>query len=398
MQYFYVEYVFSHRMFEQAKRNSVGIVFMECKEKFLLSSPHSAVGQISIHPRLPSNGLALLPPLSLNDDMRDFGTKDADDTASPKVSPHSLARTRYLGIHSSVASARGASFDDNGNSSAGVSKLIDDQFSSVSPFTNNNVKSSSSSEEGVAVSDSATFTGRVSRNAGVTDKENKNNIKKEWQNIYKLACDFLLKSGSGSAGSLGSRSISSAAAGSGSRQQLEEGDVMTLLMNAAVLPAYINSPGECFAETVRSALGELLLLCSSSQAWSLEVRDALYNAIHPPLPLSKFKSLEVEGVALKLVCKESLACYRWILKECDEITKAVEHLVRNQVSESEPLRKMTLREARIMLQRDKSLPRAPALHKNAAALENIVSASEQLMSDMNDVLIRAEICSIRKNR
>jgi hypothetical protein len=261
----------------------------------------------------------------------------------------------------------------------------------------------------------------------LSDKDSKNNIRKEWQNIYKQATEYLSKTGS--ATGAGSRSMSNSnnnnnvgsGSGGGAKQQLEEADIMSLLQTAAPLPAYINAPGECFAETVRSALGELMLLCCAAQAWALDVRDSLYDPIYPPVPLSKLKSLETEGVALKVVHKDFLSNYRSVLREYDDISKATDALVRKSISTTTATTSistssggsggsssssssgsdtdsMTLTQAHELLQRERNLPRAQALHSNSASLNNILQTAERLTSDVSDVLLRAEICTVRKHR
>ena len=48
---------------------------------------------------------------------------------------------------------------------------------------------------------------------------------------------------------------------------------MAILEEAAGLPSIVNAPGECFAETMRAVLGELLVAVADARAWDAEVSD-----------------------------------------------------------------------------------------------------------------------------
>jgi hypothetical protein len=88
------------------------------------------------------------------------------------------------------------------------------------------------------------------RNIVSTDKKT---LKKEWQFIYSQTCTLLGRSGVKSAANI-------TASLSAKSQQGSLVEAMKLLTTAALVPVYVNAPGEAFAETYRSALGELLLV------------------------------------------------------------------------------------------------------------------------------------------
>ena len=430
-----IEYAIYNRTFEQVKRHSVGMVFSECKERFLLNSPQSALGMIRIRNK-QKNMLSYshddsaskfdYSMLTVNVDDNDYhdyhGTTGIGiDAISPKISPHSVARSRYLGNPSAVVLARHSSFDSQMSVSSTLPLTAVDVDGDAAAFDEviNILKKddpvpgtagADDAEDGITAAAlhpfSTSGSGRVSRTAGGNnDKDSKTNIKKEWQNIYKQASEYLLKSGSsGGASGPGSRGHNNATgtasnsnniSGNNSKQQLEEADVMSLLVTAASLPTYINAPGECFAETVRAAVGELMLQCAASQSWALDVRDSLYDAVYPPVTLTRLRALETEGLALKIVHKELLSNYRFSLKEHDDINKAIDQL-KSSLSHTDPnsevisdqevnsIKSMTLTEARELLQRARSLPRAAALHSKHPFLETIVTSAEQLTADVND--------------
>ena len=422
------------------KRHSIGIVFSECKDRFLLNSPQSALGMIRIRNK-PKNMLSYshdenpskfdYSMLTVHIDDNDYPGNNGIGSVSPKISPHSVARSRYLGNPSAVTLARHSSFDsqmslssthpltvDIDGDAAAFDEVIDilKKDDTIPATTAVDDIDDAVATSALQFSTSGNGSGRVSRTAGGNnDRDNKTNIKKEWQNIYKQASDYLLRSGSsglsGSRGHSNATGNSSSTAGN-SKQQLEEADVMSLLVTAASLPAYINAPGECFAETVRAAVGELMLLCAASQSWALDVRDSLYDAVYPPVALTRLRALETEGLALKIVHKELLSNYRSTLKEHDDINKAIDQLkplktstdftsttIETQIDlEVSKIKNMTLTEARELLQRARTLPRAAALHTKHPSLETIVASAEQLTADVNEVLLRAEISSVRKQR
>ena len=378
--YFIIEHVFSQRAVEQVKRHSAGTTFMESRERYLLAPPTAAAGMLVC---AATGGVADgLVSESGNEAVR---------------SPHTLARSRYLG----------------GKSPANVGirplSLVDDSIqqqtdNGTSVATKEEVVAESHAPEPTEVPQSTEGRGvGSSRTAGLNnDKESKNSVRKEWQAIYKQVSDLLARcAGPRHAPTLPGAKI------------VTDEEALVLLRTAATLPTYINSPGECFAETVRTALGELLLHCATTHKWCIDVRDALYDSVVPPVTLSRFTALLNESRSLRVVNEPVLKQLQQIVAERSNLARSVRQLDRfvslgstadeddavddAEATEAVPAM-LSLQDVRDFLHRDAKLPRAGALHGHTELLKSVVASVDNLAQWMDTLIIKAEICSVRKQR
>ena len=169
--------------------------------------------------------------------------------------------------------------------------------------------------------------------------------KARWGVLYEKACTLLQRTAaaasftaqSGSHGAVATHGYLQSAkvskgkgreGGGGSSNQSDLAEAQEILDEACALPPIVNAPGESFAETMRTTLGELLAVHQDARAWEAEVRDALFPSeallamarandehphtrigatVAPPmhavvswLTMKDFRKLVREGMALRL--------------------------------------------------------------------------------------------------
>lgn len=344
---------------------------MECRERYLVAPPSAAAGML-----ITGAADSKLSELG-NDAVK---------------SPHSLARSRYLGGKSPAqVGLRPLCLSDDSPRDAGM--IVKEEIATeAQPLV----------QAPEAIEVPQVSEGRIpgNRTAGLNnDKETKNSIRKEWQAVYKQVSELLARC----AGPRNAPILSGTKA-------VSEEEALTLLQTAAMLPTYINSPGECFAETVRTALGELLLHCATTHKWCIDVRDALYDSVVPPVTLSRFTALLNESRSLRVTNEPVLKQLQQIVSERSTLSREVRQLDRFVRSSSEDamdeddaandneLVTLTLKDVRNFLNRDAKLPRAGALHGHTTLLTSIVSNINGLAQSMDTIIMKAEICSVRKQR
>ncbi len=254
----YLESVFTRKSIDQVKRRSIGTSFMESKDFYLLSPPTLPIGIALTTPRMmiASNG----------DDLAGMSRQGHHGT--------SVARSRYLGSRtpSLQLSPRRPELesplreggllehlDSISIDLSGLPLLVEDS-NHMLPLNNDLQYPFSWDEEEAALEREKVDDNKVrgSRIPGGSDGNSKHGVRKEWQSIFRQVNDLLSKSSNGNMTN-GPSSVSRFQVFNG-RQQISEEEAMRLLCAAAALPTYVNAPGECFAETVRSSLGELLLV------------------------------------------------------------------------------------------------------------------------------------------
>ena len=81
------------------------------------------------------------------------------------------------------------------------------------------------------------------------------------------------KQGKGKAAGASDNTAAAAGGVSSSSSTSDLAEAQAILEEAATLPSIVNAPGECFAETMRALLGELLVAMTDARAWDAEVAD-----------------------------------------------------------------------------------------------------------------------------
>ena len=266
----------AHRAQDLAQKYSQGTVFHEAKDR-LLMVPVAPMAGAFINTSSSSSSLTARdrPPMQLS--------PQAGSQQSLVISMQSQS------VHSSNNNLESSNSSSSNNGVEGESAAIDN---------NNNTETET-------VEDKRTTRGPITHDKGARGR---------WAALFERACSLLQRtskaagtsaSSSGTGGS-GPNTVASAlvAAAVQSQQLLQakaaskqgKGKASTsesavaaangascsssdlavaqaILEEAAGLPSIVNAPGECFAETMRALLGELLVAVADARAWDAEVSD-----------------------------------------------------------------------------------------------------------------------------
>ena len=159
-------------------------------------------------------------------------------------------------------------------------------------------------------------------------------------------------------------------------------------------------------------------MCSVSQSWGLDTRDALFDAViesgsneefHVTLP--RLYKLRKDGLALRVVDKQLLSHLVHALSDYENISKQVDAWTKFRsaftpksaalataadVSPTPFL--FTLPDLVQLVCTESALPRAKVLHTHQKTLLRFLEATKGLSESMREVIFRSEICSVRKAR
>ena len=267
----------AHRAQDLAQKYSQSTVFHEAKDR-LLMVPVAPMAGAMINTSSSSSSLMARdrPPLQQQ------SPQAAGSQQTLVISMQSQS------AHSSNNNLEGS--NSNSNGLEGESAAIDN---------NNNNNNNSETE---AVEDKRTTRGPITHDKGARGR---------WTALFERACSLLQrtsratgtsvssgtgtvasalvaaavqsqqllqakaasKQGKGKASSADNTSTSSSAAACASCSSSDLAEAMAILEEAAGLPSIVNAPGECFAETMRAVLGELLVAVADARAWDAEVSD-----------------------------------------------------------------------------------------------------------------------------
>jgi hypothetical protein len=161
-------------------------------------------------------------------------------------------------------------------------------------------------------------------------------------------------------------------------------------------------------------------MCVNSHAWGIEVRDALYDSVDPPVTLDKLQSLRNEGRSLRVVNDNLLSLLNNILIERSAVAKSTYFLAKQLSLSLEPTIARVIDDGIMkhrdgemigeipiiwswlqvqdLLARSYRLPRALVLHTHEPQLRVVHSYLENIEAEIQQVIYRAEVCSVRKQR
>lgn len=244
------DYMHADRIAEYMGRHSSGTAFSECKDRFM-NSKKPLMGAFESHSSYSQHH-----------------NHDDDDDAFP-----------FLGTNGKIASA-----NDNGRS--------DDMGRDLSAEESSNNDADTAHERGEKK------LGTSRSNLARSSNNDKNQVKKTWQNLYRQASLIL---GKQSGGGIPTSKLD--AAGDKVDKSPKPGlvEAQGVLDEAHNLPSYVNSPGEDFGEQCRAIMGELLVAVSDARVWVSEVTDALHAVLKPTTPttLAMLRRLLKESSNLK---------------------------------------------------------------------------------------------------